>query len=490
MIVESRQLLQYLESILGSTAHLSHVIALILAGVVMLIIEMFSHNKNFLPKTIISVSFLGISLVLIQVDQFQGELFSGFLVVDGLSRFMTSVLIFLAIVVLCFPARKNDLRNRGEYHFFIMTMLIGGFMVTNTLNLLVAYLAIETISISSYVLTTFGFSKKNYEAGIKYLLFGALSSGIMLYGISLLYGFSGSLDIIDMTDAVYSAQSNLAILAVVLTLAGIFFKLALIPMHIWVPDVYEATPPSIVALFSTVPKLSVVVFAYRLTSELFLTWAGSYVLMMIAVLAIISMFVGNLGAIWQKNVKRLMGYSSVAHAGFLVIGMLTGTIQGLQALMFYVTVYGVMNLAVFYFIDEMETKGFYSVNDYSGIGRMVPVYGAILVILMIALTGLPPTGGFTAKFLLFSSLWDAYSTTSSQHLLWLFIFGLLNSVIALFYYLKIPYYMIFKASSDKDNMEVSKINVVLLSTLTLVVLITFFKADLLVNIINKFNFAF
>lgn len=487
--MEAGHIIDQLESALQGGIGLLPEIVLLCGAVLLLIFELFRPRTLFFAKTATTLLVLLLTGMLLLNLQHKGGLFSGMLISDDLSLFLSYVFLGIVGLVLLFPKRSNDLRAQGEYHFLLLTLLLGAFLVSKATNLIVFYLAVELISISSYILTAFAFQKKNFEAGIKYLLFGALASGVMLYGMSLLYGFSGTLEIGSMVEVSMVNRSGLFTLASVFFLVGVFFKLAIVPMHLWVPDVYEATPPSILAVFSTIPKLAVVAFLLRLIQVFGETGLGRDLIVALSVLALISMFAGNLSAIWQQNIKRLMGYSSIAHAGFLLVGVVVGSAYGVQALLFYGVVYSVMNVGTFYFIELMERGGLDRLEHYAGVGRSIPLLGVTIVVLMIALTGLPPTGGFTAKFLIFSALWESYVQFEGAHLFWLFVLGLVNTVIALFYYLRIPYTMIFKdLNTDKPFVVHWQVKIVLIC-FGFVMLALFFKADLLVNIINKLNFA-
>lgn len=485
--MDSQVLSEKLNQILGGAVHLLPEVLLLCGGLVTLIYELFAKGA-WKSKTVTSVVFIGATVTSFIVVQPAGLIFDGALISDGFSFIFQVIFLFTFLFALIFPTQKWEMRRMGEYHFLLFSLVLGAFLMVKSRNLLVFYLALELISISSYILTSLGFRKKGFEAGIKYLLFGALSSGVMLYGMSLLYGLSGSLDVPVILGTADFTQLHL--IALFLMFAGILFKLSLVPMHIWTPDVYEAAPVSVVALFSVVPKLAVLVFSFR--SLVFISdpsFQGS-VGQVLSWLAIASMFLGNLGAIWQTNAKRMMAYSSIAHAGFLIIGAILGNQFGLQSIIFYAVVYALMNMGTFYFVAVMEKNGLFEIKDYSGIGRAFPVVAVTLVVFMISLTGLPPTGGFSAKFLLFSALWTSYETSQDTFLFWLFMFGLINTVIALFYYLKIPYVGIFKAKNKQPELNVTVKDKIVLVLVAILILALFFKADFLLDLTNKYNFAF
>lgn len=488
MGVTSQLLTEKLNEVFDSVAHLLPELCLVSGALVILLLEITLKRDAWKLKTGLSMVFIALAIGSLFFVESAGLLFGGALITDGLSFTFQVIFLFTFLISMIYPSQKWELRKMGEYHFLVFCLVLGAFLMVKSKNLLIFYLALELISISSYILTSIGFNKKGFEAGIKYLLFGALASGVMLYGMSLLYGLSGSLDL----PVILSGQmdSHLHLLAVFLLIVGLLFKLSLVPMHIWTPDVYEAAPVSVVAVFSVVPKLAALVFLFRTVSFISDDSVQILVIQIISWLAVASMFLGNLAAIWQNNAKRMMAYSSIAHAGFLVIGVIVQSEFGLQTVVFYSVVYALMNLGVFYLIACMEKNELYEISDYKGIGKAIPVVGISLVVLMISLTGLPPTGGFSAKFLLFSSLWSAYETSQHSFLLWLFIFGLVNTVIALFYYLKIPYISIFKAKIEQSVLNITLRNKIVLALISFLILALFFKADLLFDLTNKYSFAF
>lgn len=480
-------LTETLNIIIESLGYILPEICLAVGAVIILVIELIKPNQHRKFKTTLHLLILLVTAFLV-TSTAQKTPFNGIIVVDGLSTFFKYLFLIAVGTALLFPKNKEENRSKGEYHFLLITLLLGGFFVLQSTNLLVFYLSLELISIASYILTTFSFDKKGYEAGIKYLLFGALSSGIMLYGISLLYGLSGSLEIELVMQAVFVNPTMLVWLSLLFFSVGLLFKISLVPMHIWAPDVYEAAPTPVVTVFSIVPKLAALVFLYRLSE--FVPIENIEWVKLLSLIAVVSMFIGNLSALWQNNAKRMLAYSSIAHAGFLLIGIIVHTDSGLQGLLFYAVVYGLMNIATFYFINLMEKNGLSNIQDYAGLGKKIPLLGVLILIVMISLTGLPPTGGFTAKLLVFTALWDYYSSSPNELVFWLFALGLGNSIIALIYYLKVPYFMFFKTAVEPNEFEFSLFDKTFLSVLVFLILLLFFKADWLISIINNSNFVF
>jgi len=484
MIMTQSSISTYLESIFADTSLLFPEFVLCIGAFSLLIVELIYPRQKATTKIVISSLCLLFSAVAVFAVSFDGFFFNNGLYQNALIQFLKVFLLIATLFVLLFP--RDGMSNRGEYYFLLLMILVGAFMVMQAQNLLIFYLSFELISIASFVLTTFRFNKKGFEAGIKYLLFGALSSGLMLYGISLLYGLSGSFDLAGLADmsSIPNAQ-YWQTLGISLFLVGILFKLSLIPFHIWTPDTYQAAPAAIVAFFSIVPKTAVFIFLFQFST---LVLAQSWELweLILSIIAIMSIFLGNLSAIRQTNAQRMMGYSTIAHSGTLLIAIILHNELGLHLLVFYLVVYAAMNLGGLYLIRLFQRGGIYSMASLSRIKVTQPIVVAATVMVMIGLTGLPPTGGFMAKFLVFAGLWERYAATASPHLLWLFIFGLANAVIALFYYLKIPYFLLVKKDESTTLLEIGWKDKIVLAMITLFILITFFKAGFLLDMIYQF----
>ena len=406
---------------------------------------------------------------------------------------VVKLIILMAGMLTVLLSGFNDQKKKtGEYYIVILGLMIGAMLLVGTTNLLLLYLSIEMLSLSAYVLTGFGFTRNANEAALKYLLFGAVSSAMMLFGISLMYGFTQSLDlqVMDFTLVLNSGGEYAVFLAIILFLIGLLFKMAAVPMHIWVPDVYQTAPTPAVALFSVVPKVASLIVIFKIIS-LFAT-QFEFIGLILIVISMISMAVGNFSAIWQNDAKRMLGYSSIAHTGFLLVAIIANSVTGAQAFIYYAVVYLIMNFAAFLAVIAIEKQfATTDMRQYAGLGKYMPWMSVLVVVIMISLTGLPPTAGFTAKLLVFSSLWEAYSVSQNGMLLALFIFGLLNTVVALVYYLKIPYYLFFKETDAlPGNVPASGVMMNLLGTiLVLLLLLLFFKPDWLMDLIYNIKFA-
>ncbi|WP_229236075.1 NADH-quinone oxidoreductase subunit N [Dyadobacter tibetensis] len=332
-----------------------------------------------------------------------------------------------------------------EFNAILIVTVAGLHLLVMSTHLLTIYLCIELVSICSYLLVALQPNRKAAEGGIKYLLFGATSSAVMLYGISLVYGLTATMNITDpgLYSGLMANEPVVSVTAMVMLLGGLLFKLSLVPFHVWTPDVYEAAPTPLVSFLSVAPKAAVLLVVIRLTTALpdpyFPVLGG---------IALISITMGNVGALWQRNARRLMAYSSIAQAGYLIIGVTVASKLGFESAVFYVAAYLIVNLAVFFLIDLLQPRSSANLADFEGLGRNNVLVAAALTVALIALAGLPPTVGFTAKLLIFSALWDGYQHQESTWMLWLLIGGILNAAVALAYYLRLPYLLFFKEEKD------------------------------------------
>jgi NADH-quinone oxidoreductase subunit N len=314
-------------------------------------------------------------------------------------------------------------------------------------NLLMMYLAIELSSISSYILS--GYTREapdSSEASLKYVIYGALSSGLMLYGISMIYGLTGSVDIYTINQALSRGQINdvTLLLAGVLVLAGLGYKISAVPFHFWTPDVYEGAPITITAFLSVASKAGGFALLIRFFKVTFLDstavglppgfWAALQVFNwqeLLAAISVLTMTLGNLVAIWQNNMKRLLAYSSIAHAGYMLMGVVVLGNDGLAAVLIYFVVYLFMNLGAFYVVMIVADRtGSEDIEEYRGLAARAPFLAFSLAVFLISLTGLPPTAGFIGKLYLFAALLN-------HEWIWLAVVGALNSVISLYYYVRV-----------------------------------------------------
>lgn len=386
-------------------------------------------------------------------------IFANMFALDGFATFFKWVVAIGAALSIWMSLDTHELANRrvGEYHILILILVLGMFLLVSATHIISIYLALEMVSIMSYLLA--GYLKENSrsnEASIKYVIYGAFSSGIMLYGLSLLYGLTGTGYISEIQTQLAAGQVSpvMLVLVAVLLLAGFGYKISAVPFHFWTPDVYEGAPTPITAFLSVAPKAAGFAVLIRFFNIAFshgdpntpswLALPGLDWPMIIAVLSAITMTVGNVLAIQQNNIKRLLAYSSIAHAGYMLMGVVVADQTGIAAILYYAGVYMLMNLGAFFV--AIQIKNIYNtetIADYAGLGFKAPWIGISMAVFMFALTGLPPTAGFVAKFYLFRAL-----VQFGDGFLWLAMFGLINGVVSLFYYMRILKAMYF------DKMEI------------------------------------
>ncbi len=370
------------------------------------------------------------------------SLFVGMLALDPFSLFFKLLVIATTLVVVVFSLQSSDIDHKyAEFYAVFLTVGLGGFLMASATNLLMMYLALELVSIPSFILV--GYQKhvrRSNEAALKYVVYGGVSSGVMLYGFSLIYGLTGTLDVHGIAARLAAGEVPNATLFVAATLAmaGFGYKVASVPFHFWCPDVYHGAPTPVTAFLSVAPKA----VGFAMISRFFYLGLSSFdgvsgeVLggqwtELLAVIAAATMTLGNLTAIWQNNLKRLLAYSSIAHAGYMMMGVVMLSQAGLQAIMFYTAVYLFMNLGAFLVVILItEQTGSEDIAEYRGLGWRAPFAAAVMTVFLASLTGLPPTAGFIGKVYLFSSVIEG-------GLWWLALVGVLNSAVSLYYYWRV-----------------------------------------------------
>jgi NADH-quinone oxidoreductase subunit N len=374
------------------------------------------------------------------------------LAVDTMALFfkIIAVLTVALVGLSAVDYLKTHTPFRGE--FFALTLLAGLslMLLSSATNLVMIYLSLEFLSITSYILT--GYLRqdaRSTEAAIKYFLYGALASGVMLYGFSLLYGATGSVDLATIATTL-AAQANtfLAIMAVLLILTGFGFKIALVPFHQWSPDAYEGAPTPITAFLSVGPKAAGLAVLIRVLTVALPTYDVNWTGILILV-SILTMSLGNLVALWQKNMKRMLAYSSIAQAGYMLIGLAAWTAgsprwNGVEAILLYIFAYLFTNLGVFAVVIALENKlGTAEIADYAGLIRRSPFLAIALLIFFLSLVGIPPTGGFMGKLFVFGAAIE-------QELYLLAGIGILNSVISVYYYFGVARQVFFTEGADES----------------------------------------
>ena len=425
---------------------------LIVAGTILfsLLIELFLHGKTEKFSTSWRYFTCQIPLLLALSLSFQrselgstGSFASGLFEANvGSNAINTLILGIGFLLILMNQIHKKSLTFEELTGF--LSILLGALLSSLSSNSLSLFLSIEFMSMGTYVLVSL--RKESSRASLPYVLFGLGSSALFIYGISLLYGLTGTLDYtsVDFSRGISVADPYLRGFALGLFAVGLLFKMSWAPFHPWNPDVMEQLPAAWMTWISTAPKLAIAFVGVRLLPALPVSFVNE-----LAVLAVLTLLVGNLGALGQNNTKRLLAYSSIAHGGFLAIAWFFQPIQALDAILFYGFLYSIASLLVFYLIDEVGAN---EVKSFAGLGVEKPLPAFFLLTGLIALVGLPPAGTFLAKMTYFSLLWSNYEMTTSIGLLVLLLVAIVVTAISLFYYLKIPFQLYFKKSTEKSNL--------------------------------------
>jgi NADH-quinone oxidoreductase subunit N len=424
------------------------------AGMVLLVVGSLGRGGGHRIFTLgAAASLLITGLLVISINgRLEGptEVLFGMFILDGYAFFwkILFILASLGVVIMSERFLVDGGCRFGEYYALILLATTGMLLMASGFNLLSIWISLELMALSSYVLAgVFKHELKSNEAALKYFVLGALSSGILLYGISLLYGATGSIQLTDLAERLpeavaLSGEAPLAAIGWLLVAIGLFFKVAAVPFHVWTPDVYEGAPTPVTAFLAVASKAAsfaiLVRIFYQGMPSLKPEWQWA-----IAGVAIISMIWGNLAALTQQNVKRMLAYSSIAHAGYILMGVLAASEEGLWALLFYLFAYSFITLGAFGTVILLEQREYAgeTYSDYAGLARRSPFLAAMMLVFMLALTGIPPTGGFFGKIYLFAAAIEAGWT-------WVAVIGVLTSAVSLYYYLGIVVQMYLKDSDD------------------------------------------
>ena len=436
---------------IGDILILGPEILLIIYALLSILIASFlkqENSKHFIFNCTILIFLISALIIYLTPIESESNIKSIF-IRDNFSKFF-QVLILLSVSCLLFMSKqyleKNDL-FKFEYPILILFSTLGMMIMISSNNFLLLYLGLEIQSLSLYVISSFRRENlKSTEAGLKYFILGSLSSGLMLFGISLIYGSTGSINFEIISSLITSKGFYPGIIAgLVFLISGFAFKASAVPFHMWTPDVYEGSPTPVTAFFATAPKIAAIAVLLRVLFDCFGQLLESWQ-QVIILISVLSMLLGSIAAIGQDNIKRLMAYSSIGHIGFVLIGIASGTDKGLSAVLIYMVLYVIMNIGVFVFILNMERNGvavtsINSLNMYNEVSKGQTLF---LTILLFSLAGIPPLAGFFGKFFIFNAAINA-------GLSWLAIIGGISSVIAAFYYLRIVYLMYFGMVSDPLN---------------------------------------
>lgn len=401
-----------------------------------------------------------------------GSVFNGMFIADGYSLFFKLIFLLNVLLTVLISVRYIEIEkvNLGEYYGLLLFASLGMMIMASAGDLIVLYVGLELMALSTYILA--GFMRhdlKSNEAAMKYFLLGAFASAFLLYGASMVYGLTGTTNLRGISSYIvrHGLTGNPALtLAMMLLGVAFSFKIAAVPFHMWAPDAYEGAPTSITAFMSVGPKAA----GFAVLGRVFLTAFGSLRVEWSAVLipiAILTMAVGNIVALSQTNIKRMLAYSSIAHAGYILLGIIAGTPDGLASVMNYLVIYAFMNIGAFAVIIMLRTEGFKgdNISDYEGLSKTHPLAAAMMLVFMFSLTGIPPTAGFIGKFYLFMSAINAGYT-------WVVIIAVLFSAVSAYFYLRVV--MLMYMREPKETVALAKspaLGFALAVTVTAVILI-------------------
>ncbi len=409
---------------------------IIAAGaLIFLMIGVYSGARSNAVVTLLSILTLVAAGAWILLRGVDGQAFGGAFITDPFARFMKVLTLVGSAVTLIMSARqtREQMLDKFEYPILILLSTLGMLLMVSANNMITLYLGLELQSLALYVVAAFNRDNlRSTEAGLKYFVLGALSSGMLLYGISLVYGYTGNTGFQEIATALTGADRQLGLVfGLVFVLAGLAFKISAVPFHMWTPDVYEGAPTPVTAFFAAAPKMAAMALLVRVTMGAFEPIAADWQ-QIIVFIAIASMVLGSFAAIGQKNIKRLMAYSSIGHMGFALVGLAANSQDGARGVAIYMLIYLVMTLGTFAFILAMRRKSgtVEQIGDLAGLSATNPVMATILTILMFSLAGIPPLAGFWAK-------WYVFLAAINAGLYALSIIGVLASVVGAYYYLRI-----------------------------------------------------
>jgi len=447
-------------------AILPEILLIVLAGVILAVDAIgnpkIKRNLGWLTAggllVIMVISFF------VAIPQGQDRLiFGGMIRQDWLSFSFSILFMFAAAITALFAIDMKGVGQKGEFFVLMLISTLGMSLMASAADIIMLYLAIETTSIPMYILSGFMTrDDKSTESGFKYLLFGATASTIMLYGFSLIYGFTGQTNIYQVALSFYNSHfPKIAVIgSLLLILVGFGFKISAFPFHFWAPDVYEGAPTPIAGFLSTASKAAGFVVILRVLVAIFTPSAAPDWINMLAIVSLLTMTVGNVLALAQKNIKRLLAYSSIAHAGYILIGVVALSQLGLTSVVFYLVAYLITNLAAFGIVVTFsQVVGSDEISAYSGLSRRKPWLALAMLVTFLSLAGMPPLAGFVAKIFVFAA-------AVKVGLIWLAFVGVLNSIVGLYYYLTVLKYVYLFRSDDEDKpLNISRAYAVALSIL-------------------------
>ncbi len=468
-------LLDQLSEILISLEYVKVESTLILGAMILLVAGLIKKSK-----VVIKLVYAG-TLLLAFYFNWQGfpmgAILSSGLENTSIAHNLSSVLILSALLILTY---NRSSEHATEFYFFVLCILAGSVFIMKGNSFLVAYLSIELTSFSAYILTNFSFKKTGFEAGIKYLLFGAISTAILLFGFGIVYGATGTFFVSELGSTSDGLLTNVGL---ILILFGILFKASIVPFHIWVPATYQSAPNEATAVLSIIPKLSALVLLSRLIVSV-PPVVGELLINLCLILGMLTIVFGTLSALKQSNARRMVSFGAIAHSGFLLPLVVVNTSTSNQAFWWYAVVYSIMNIAVFRLLEEYENEEIVEVENYAGIGTGNWVINSSMTIVLVSLIGLPPLAGFTAKFFLFGSLWEYFSLSREVLYMVYLIVAVFATVLSLFFYLRIPYQM-FLVKAETSRSIQSPISTKIIATLFSIILLLLFFAPQILSVMQQ-----
>lgn len=453
-------------------------IFLALAAMVVLMAGVFTRNQDNGLTGFCILVLVATGVLIQQQDPGTAQIFNGAFLVDDFARFMKLLILGGAafVIILSFDYLKAAKILKFEFPVLVLLSTLGMLLLASANNLISLYLALELQSLALYVLASFRRdSVLSSESGLKYFVLGALSSGLLLYGCSLVYGFTGTVSFEGIASVLQATDRSVGLIfGMVFVLAGVAFKLSAVPFHMWTPDVYQGAPTPVTAFFASAPKVAAFAMLIRVVQEAFPAISTDWQQILI-VISIASMALGAFAAIGQTNIKRLMAYSSIGHVGYAMVGLAAGTQAGIQGVMIYLAIYIVMTLGTFACILAMRRASgdVEDIAELAGLSRNKPMLAFMLTILLFSMAGIPPLAGFFAKFYVFLAAVDA-------GLYWLAVIGVVTSVVSAFYYLAIIAKMYFQEPAEDFEPLTGGIRFVLGVT-GIITLFLFIPVDFLVT---------
>ena len=446
-------------------------IVLLSALGIVLLVDLWTSDKNRYITHVLSLLALVAAAAaqwLVWVPQ-SVSTFSGMYIADGMSQLSKMVMYAATFALFVYAKPYNQVRDmfRGEFYTLTLFALSGMSVMVSAGHFLTAYIGLELLSLSLYAMIALRRDSADAaEAALKYFVLGALASGLLLYGISMVYGATGSLEFASVLANAYDGQVNtwLLKLGLVFIVVAVAFKLGAVPFHMWVPDVYQGAPTSVAAFVGTVPKIAAVVFAFRILVTGLGTTVNDWT-PMLAILAVASLLVGNLAAIMQSNIKRMLAYSTVSHMGFILLAFMAGAI-GFTAGLYYAIAYVVMGLVGFGVLMLLSNEAFEceEISDLAGLNQRHAWYAFLMLLAMFSMAGIPPLMGFYAKFAVIKAL-------LSQGFVWISVFAVVMSLIGAFYYLRVVKVMYFDKATHEQGTGSNTVAKVVLSVNALLLLV-------------------